>query len=414
MSDDPSTAGRPARFARLGGRAVGAALLLGVLLAALPLENIGGDFICFWSAGRLLGRGQDPYDGALQAALQRPLGWDAASSGIGLYEFMPYYYPPWLTLVCVPFGALPFTVGKGLWLYSTIWLLLASGEKLARILELPTKGQLALTALTLLFAMSVLSILFAQTSPLVLYLVVTLWAALRDGKDRLGGFVLAWVTIKPQLSAVLVAACLLWAWRGRRKDVIVWFVGTLLVLIALSTLLQPGWVTSFLQATRKNPVLTETYPWLGSTWMLALRVAGVEGIPLRLLYLLGVVPVLVWAWRGTRPSAEVASWLAPSLLGAFVVTPYAQPYDFVVLLPVVGWLAYRRLDPSRANLFLLATLSLPYVHLAFGDVVQRWIWVTPPTLPPRVLFLWFPAALLLGWGMTRERGRTEASASSLR
>lgn len=417
MARDLSAGGWASFLRREAIRVAAAALILGAILAALPLENVGGDFVCFWSAGRLLGQGRDPYDGALQAALQRPLGWDRATSGIGLYDFMPYYYPPWFTLLCLPFGALPYVVGKVLWLYLTIWLLLASGGLLGRILELPARDRLALSAVTVGFALSAFSILFAQTSPLVLFLIACLWWAIRGGRDRLAGVILAWLTIKPQLTAVLVGAALLWAWRANRPRLIAWAGATLLVLIGLSTALQPDWVVSFLQATRKNPVLTETYPWLGSTWMLALRVAGLGGASLWILDLAAVLPILAWVLRGTRPGGDgdgVVAWLAPALIAAFFVAPYAQPYDFTVLLPVVAWIAHRRVESRRRNLILLATLSLPYLHVAFGETLVRLLWERPPAQPARVLLFWFPVALLLTWAWTGRRREVGASASTLR
>jgi hypothetical protein len=116
--EKPSVEGLKARLAWWGGRIdtpwvwVGdltalAAACVWALFVVAPSEKIDSDFICYWAAGKLVAAGQSAYDEVLQTRLQRERGWDRATDGLGKYDFLPYYYPPWFAGGCallVPLG----------------------------------------------------------------------------------------------------------------------------------------------------------------------------------------------------------------------------------------------------------------------------------------------------------------------
>src|SRR5437879_457200 len=85
-----------------------AALLALLSAAVIPLANLCGDAICFYTAGRIIASGGSPYDVAAQARIQAECGWDKATDGGGKYEFMPYFYPPWFALLCTPMALLSY------------------------------------------------------------------------------------------------------------------------------------------------------------------------------------------------------------------------------------------------------------------------------------------------------------------
>ncbi len=76
-----------------------AACVQGLLVVA-PWEKIDPDYICYWAAGKIVASGQSPYDEALQTEIQHERGWDKATDGLGHYDFLPYYYPPWFAAGC--------------------------------------------------------------------------------------------------------------------------------------------------------------------------------------------------------------------------------------------------------------------------------------------------------------------------
>src|SRR5438094_264699 len=99
----------------LGGRAV------------MPWERMFPDLLCYWTAGRLVAHGQNPYDPVAQTKLQTEQGWDKAKQGRGVLEYLPYYYPPWFALACVPLAKLDLAHAKLGWFFVNTWLLVASG-----------------------------------------------------------------------------------------------------------------------------------------------------------------------------------------------------------------------------------------------------------------------------------------------
>ena len=60
--------------------------------------------------------------------------------------------------------------------------------------------------------------MLGQTTPLVFFLIVAAWRLLEARRDRAAGGVLAWLTIKPQLTALLLVSLLLWAAQRRNLE----------------------------------------------------------------------------------------------------------------------------------------------------------------------------------------------------
>jgi hypothetical protein len=168
------------------------------------------------------------------------------------------------------------------------------------------------------------------------------------------------LTIKPQLTVVLLLCVLLWAVRQRRWRVLTAFLVTLGLLAGVSTLIVPSWPLQMLHAPSQTPPPTAEYPWIGTTWWLVLRTVGLEGWRLWLAYAAVALAFLAVAVRAAleraRPVSEV---LALSLMAAFFVAPYARHYDFTVLLVPALVLAAGLAKGARVVLFLGLVL-VPY------------------------------------------------------
>src|SRR5690349_4995580 len=68
-------------------------------------------FIQYWAAARVHLAGGDPYSLEQVRALQVVAGWPADEP---LHFFM--WNPPWMLPLLLPFGLLPFAVGRAAWL----------------------------------------------------------------------------------------------------------------------------------------------------------------------------------------------------------------------------------------------------------------------------------------------------------
>ena len=122
---------------------------------------------------------------------------------------------------------------------------------------------------------------------------------------------LAWLTIKPQLAAVLLLAVLLWAIRRGRWGVVQGFAAMLALLCLASFAVLPTWLGEMLDATRRTPPPTDYFPWIGATWYLLLKGAGLRSWWLQAAYLAVALPFLVVVVRAaldrSRPLRDVLS-----------------------------------------------------------------------------------------------------------
>jgi hypothetical protein len=362
------------------------------------------DFLCYWTAGKLFANGNSPYDSDAPAHVQRDLGWSKDTQGGGRYEFLPFYCPPWFALCCAPFAALGYPTAERVWSFINIESLLLSSALLKDF----AKGLLrAVTPLVVLAFFPTLVAVFAgQVSPVILLQIVAAWRLLDRRRDQFAGALLSCATIKPQLSCVLLAGILLWAARRRRWGVVGGFAAGLGLLCLASTAVVPSWPMEMLHATRVTPLPTDEWPWVGVSWNLALRTLGLSGGFLWLAYAAAAVPLtLLTLGAACDREGPLDDVLALGVTAAFFVSPYAQLYDFPVLvIPLVVLVGERSTNRTGAIL-LAAFLLLPYIHayamfysithnhysvymdkylliIIPGLLAAAWCWLRPSRLRP--------------------------------
>jgi hypothetical protein len=251
-----------------------------------------------------------------------------------------------------------------------------------------------------------------ELAPLLLLLIAGAWTLLERERDAWAGAVLALLTIKPQLTLLLIAAVLCWAARRRRWSVPLAFIAMLTALLLAGTLVFPGWPAAMLAATRVTPPPPAYFPGVGATMFIALDAVGVHGGLLYAVYTAVAVVAVVELARltllGDHPLADV---LAVSLIAPFFVVPYARCYDFPVLLvPALVMLGSRM--PPLARAILVFTLTV----VAGGHI----LWITVNAAPvvigqrrPEFTYFWIPLLFVLAWlRYGRNGGRETGSAPS--
>jgi hypothetical protein len=390
-------AARP--LAWLVGFALTTSLLVWAARALIPPGKACPDYICYWAAGENLVAGRSPYDVDAQARLQHALGWDRIRDGLGIYEFLPFYYPPWFAMLCAGFVPLGYEGARIAWLVVNIELALLTGYLLRDLV--PGVPRAVPLALVPFFIFTIAAVIVGQTSPLIFFLVVGAWRLLERGLDRAAGMVLAWVTIKPQLAAVLLLAVLLWAARRGRWGVVQGFAAMLALLCLASLVVLPSWPAEMLGATRRTPPPTEYFPWIGATWYLFLKGAGLRSWPLDAAYLAVGLAYLGAVLRvAIDRSSPVRDVFSLGLLAAFFVAPYGRHYDFPVLLIPFLVLLGTRLSERAGSALLVALLLLPYLHYMVLDRLKVWLGFTG-RLNPEFTFVWIPWLLTVAWFASR-------------
>jgi Glycosyltransferase family 87 len=336
-----------------------------------------GELVQFRVAGELLASGQSPYRSELQFSRQVALREGEAP------RLIPYHNVPWLALACAPFSLVSLAVGKVIWCFLGSLALVTSAWLMTGVA--PGLSRPAMVVLCVTFPLSLFANWMGQVSPLVLLLTVCYWRFTETGFDHLAGSMLALTTIKPQLVVLLIPVVLLWSARTGRWGIVVGFVATAAALCLVSFAFLPGWPSEFLWALRTIPMTSETRPEIAVVWWTVLRAAGLSGWPLVAAYAAVAVPmallVALSAWRARRPLFDLLAW---GLLAAFFVAPYAQIYDFPVLLPAF-FAALRRSAPVVAMISVFTMIFGLYTNFV---AVAGW------GIAPGSMF-WFPASLAI-------------------
>jgi hypothetical protein len=389
------------------GQLIGLTLLAAFLVAALrsvvPDEKLFPDVICYWAAAKNLAAGQNPYAIELQKQVQQAYGWDIAANGFGIYPFLPYYYPPWFAMLWLPLLPLGLAGAKVAWLFLNVEMALLSGYLLSQVV--PQARSWIVQVVVPMFLFSLACMVLGQTSILILFLMVLGWWLLERQADRLAGATLAWLTIKPQLTAVLLLALLFWVLRQRRWRVAQGVCVTLGLLGLVSTVIVPSWLGDMLVAGRETPSPTEYFPWIGNTWLLVLKTLGISAWRLWVLYAAAALPMLLVVVRAALNGVALKDLFALGSLAAFFVSPYARHYDFTILLIPLFVLTGGRLSKLARGTLLLALALLPYIQQSFlVEFKERYDPGSKFLL--EVSYFWVPALLLGAWLLSRKTARS--------
>jgi hypothetical protein len=372
------------------------AVLARALHATVPHENVGPDFIQFYTAASLIVAGEDPYGPAEQAAVQRRLGWNKAEEGLGLYDFMPFYYPPWLALAVAALLPLGYPLAK-----MTFIVLSAEALVGAALLLRSVAGGLSTAmavAVVALFGFSIKAALMGQIAPLVLVLAALAWWLLERHRDVAAGAVVALLSIKPQLTLLAIVAVLVWSARQQRWPVVAGFLATLAVLVATSTVAFPAWLPSMLAATDVTPMPTRYFPGIGATLYSVLDALGIHGMALVVAAsVAGAVAIVALLEAALRRTTTLAELFAAGFLAPFFVVPYARAYDFPVLLVPALALLGARISPLTRMMLAASLTVVAGLHIL--AVTTNWEPAVIGVRRQEFTYFWIPVLLALAWAV---------------
>ena len=382
---------------------IGRLMLLIVLVFALVfmlshLRTSAGevDLLVYWSASRLLATGGNPFDQTQLQTLQNltrpgsvnPLqGWAA-------------WNPPWLLLVLLPLGLLPFDWAVRVWGLCSVGLILAACAWTWRWVADPADrlGLVIVLVSALAFGQTVSCLAVGQIGALLLFgLVLGLWC-LQTGHDHCAGIALLLTTIKPHMTYFLLWLVLLWVIRRRRWKVAVGLLGSALACMLVLWLIFPGWLLAYVRllSGHTNVVFGISAATIGglayALWGThVLRFAGVLLLPLT-----GVV----------LPLVDSLGWLTTmniALLMSVPLAPYGFNYDQVVLLPsivqMIAWMRGGELTRNwtwgiASGLLLMNAVLLRMLTLRF--LYDHWLAWVPLVLAALYALAWKQRHLATG------------------
>lgn len=349
-----------------------------------PRGNLSDLYPRWLGARELLWRGRNPYSAQITREIQEgyygrkidPARPDDPKDEQG------FAYPAYVVFLLAPTIDLPFDlVQKGF-----RWLLIAfAGATVLLWLYVlrwkPSPGT-ALIFIVLMFGWlpMVQGIKLQQLSLLVAGLLAACGACLVGGWLLVAGGLLAFATIKPQLTWPLVLWLLLWAssnWRERRRFVFGFGLGMLL-LLGGAQLVLPGWLRMFAEAIGQYHRYTQNQSVL--VWSFGLIVG-------RILEVVSVLVCALCIWRARgEPAISAAFGQAFGVVLALtvVIVPMFAPYNQVLLAPAI--LALLRSENEGQSL-------LPSIRLAraVGGILLIWPWIAAIGLS--LAYLWLTPEL---------------------
>lgn len=346
--------------------------LLGAALAAWlrEPENVAQpDYVYYYHpAGALLMHGQSPYGFITKWGDTNPM-------------------PPWFTLLVGPLSLLPRKPAAWCWLALNLGMIAAIVSMAARLCGVrPGARRTLLMALALaLWGPASTHLFLGQSTLLVTTAAVGALLAAERGRLWLAGGLMVVAACKPHLVFLLGLGLTIHGWRTRRSLAVpagfaLGLGAALLACLACNT----AWVGDLLH---KPPGV---YDYWGITVNLRTLLAFVFGHTdivdacFWSVFAVGSGLLLgLWA-KSDRPLAELG---ALTFAATLLLTPYAQPHDYVLLIPALLLLATRACTQAtpRRRAWLLAALvaaawaagALDYWLLELLETGLVWEWLSP-------------------------------------
>ena len=345
------------------------------------------DFVEYWSAGRLLAQGGNPYSPAELLAVQRMAAWRGVQPLI-------MWNPPWTLLLTLPFGLLSFTTGQFFWLLFHVCSILVSAQFLWRVYSGSKQPSRLSWILAATFVPTVFVLIIGQITPLVLAgLTGFLYSARRQNYWGMGASLVI-LSTKPHLLYLFWIVLLFWILHTRP-----WHLIYSALLTGLAAALLP---------VLFDPTIYSEY----------LALYGISGIPKPLDWpaptLRNVVRILLGLnhyWLEFTPTAFTVGWAVyywhrhkhhwhwherlPLLSTVSVASSiFVWTYDQIVLLPAIieGATAIRRTGEPWHRFWsarLYCSINAGHLLLRFWLADDLWyFWLAPAMLINYLVFLW--------------------------
>jgi hypothetical protein len=341
---------------------------------ARPIEGVGDAFM-FWFAGHQVATARSPYDQAAWVAAGPTYGLPAANVAQNCADAAAascaWVYPPAAGWLFAPFGTAD--VASGVTGVEVFVVLTAFAGVIASVLVFGpvTVGARAVVLVTAVASHPfVYDIHVGHFAGLELLGVVGIVVGLRGRAAWPLVLGILALSLKPHLFLVLAPLVLIvLAARGRRRA-IASAGAALFALLVAAAILQPDAFSALLGRAGGKGDLTWSTSW-------ALAQAILPAAPLVALGgLVGIAALAaVVVVRATSRSDRDLSLVAIGTALSLAVTPYDQPYDLLLLVPVIAFAARAVVRaPSRARPAMFAALPLVFVAGTWLPLVATRIW----------------------------------------
>ena len=330
------------------------ALAVLVVLVALTIANFrfaeqlpgGNDFLARWMGARYwVQEGISPYDPQVSLAAQELIYGRLADVEAG-EDIAHFVYPLPAMVFFAPFGALPYTAARAVWM--TVLEISLPILALIGIAIAGWKPRRALLVSLLLFSVlwyhGMRAVIVGQFAVIEALLMAGALLAIKRGSDPLAGILLGLSIAKPQMAVLLIPFVFLWAGWARRWSIVAWGVGSIAGLLAVSILLIPDWPVMWLRQLLEYP----SYSYLGPP--VSILAGAIPSLSAGIALVLGGTLLLYLFWEWVKAAGKSDRWFQWTAALTIVLT---------------NLVAFRT---ATANYVVL----LPALCLVFSVLVERW------------------------------------------
>jgi hypothetical protein len=340
------------------------------------------DFIEYWTAGKLLRQGENPYDWPKLRELQIDEGLPPDELPYDLPIIM--WNPPWLLVWLYPLLLLPFLTAAQVWILLNSILILLASSLIWRTIDSGSQRPLGIAwVAAALFVPSLLTLRMGQMSSVILLGVAGFLYFASRNRDFLAGVFLTLTTVKPHVVYLVLIAVFCWVVLERRWKVIAGGAAALVPTLAILTIIWPDWLAGYRIATAQPPLYWQTASMGG---ILRRLIFNEEPFGQFLPAILGSMSIIAY-WLLRRPPFDWKVILGPLLLISVPTAAYGWAYDQVLLmvpyLTIVLWL----LDKDSFTPIQRALALAGLIAIAGGMVTENLYGI------PEVFFFWPPLVL---------------------
>lgn len=316
------------------------AVLIGLLLGLtyvnyqFSLKAPGGnDFLARWTGAHYwLVEGINPYDEQVSLAAQRMIYGRPANAAAG-EDIAHFVYPLPAMIFFAPFGLLPYTTARAIWM-----TILEIGLPILALIGIRIgkwKPGWGTTAAVLLFSVlwyhGVRSVVVGQFAVIEALLICGGLLAIQQENDALAGWLFGLSLTKPQMSFLIIPFVILWAFTRKRWSLVGWILGSSLILLIGTLILMPDWPLRWLQQLLDYPGYTE----LGSpiSILVGWLPRGGENLSRAISILFAIYLAYEWLAAARKPESWFQWTAALTLVITNLIAFRTATTNFVVLLP---------------------------------------------------------------------------------
>jgi hypothetical protein len=334
-------------------------------------EAANRDYICYWSAGQLLARHQNPYGFEETLRIQRLAGSHQSGPMIG--HMTPFSLP-----LVLPLGFIDARSGAVVWSLLIIALLIFAVHSVRRIHARPANR---LHLLGYIFAPALACILAGQAGVILLFGLVLFLRFQRSCPFVAGLSLVVW-SMKPHLFFPFAVALLFWIIANKGYQLLFGALTGLAVSATIATWLDPQAWSQYLAMMRSERLDENLLPNLSLIFRLAIdrHAVWLQCVP--------AVASMCWAFWYARRHRSGWDWMKHGslvLLVSVLVAPYSWFTDEVLLVPAMLHAVYSA--DSRGQ-------SLGWFGVSAGIALMLVLWGVPLY---SLYYVWTPLAWLACW-----------------